>query len=95
MQATREYEVTKFIPFNPVDKKTTATVIGPDGKQMQTCKGAPQVPSQPRALTVRASAGCEPLTPASAMMGWLKRCSVHLLNSLHAGAASHACHAAS
>ena len=43
MQATKQYEVTNFVPFNPVDKKTTATVIGPDGRTMKTCKGAPQV----------------------------------------------------
>ena len=54
LQATRKYQVTKFIPFNPVDKKTTATVIGPDGKQMKTCKGAPQVHGQLCALILLA-----------------------------------------
>ena len=43
MQAIKDYKVTKFIPFNPVDKKTSATVTFPSGETVITCKGAPQV----------------------------------------------------
>ena len=43
MQAVKDYKVTKFIPFNPVDKKTSATVTFPSGETVMTCKGAPQV----------------------------------------------------
>ena len=35
-----------MVPFNPVDKKTTAKVVSPDGKDLIVTKGAPQVPFQ-------------------------------------------------
>jgi len=38
-----DYKVTKFIPFNPVDKRTEATVIAADGKVYRMSKGAPGV----------------------------------------------------
>ena len=31
------------MPFDPVHKRTEATVKGPDGKQFKVAKGAPQV----------------------------------------------------
>lgn len=37
------YEVTDFQPFDPVNKRTQATVRGPDGKVFRVAKGAPQV----------------------------------------------------
>lgn len=37
------YKITKFVPFNPVDKKTTAVAITPGGEPLTTCKGAPQI----------------------------------------------------
>ena len=37
------YKVTHFQPFDPVHKRTEATVQGPDGKTFQVAKGAPQV----------------------------------------------------
>jgi H+-transporting ATPase len=37
------YKVTHFQPFDPVHKRTEATVKGPDGKTFQVAKGAPQV----------------------------------------------------
>lgn len=43
LQAIKGYQITKFIPFNPVDKKTQATVITPSGDKLIACKGAPQV----------------------------------------------------
>ncbi|OFE18337.1 plasma-membrane proton-efflux P-type ATPase [Humibacillus sp. DSM 29435] len=37
------YTVTHFEPFNPVDKRTEATVTGADGTTFKVSKGAPQV----------------------------------------------------
>ena len=39
----KDYKVTKFVPFNPVDKKTIATVTRSDGSQFLASKGAPGV----------------------------------------------------
>jgi H+-transporting ATPase len=36
-------QVIHFMPFDPVHKRTEATVKGPDGKQFFVAKGAPQV----------------------------------------------------
>ena len=46
VQVLKDYQITKFIPFNPVDKKTQATVIMPSGEKLMACKGAPQVGPQ-------------------------------------------------
>jgi H+-transporting ATPase len=42
-QALKEYQVVHFMPFDPVHKRTEATVKGPDGNQFRVTKGAPQV----------------------------------------------------
>ena len=42
-QALSDYQVVHFLPFDPVHKRTEATVKGPDGRQFQVTKGAPQV----------------------------------------------------
>ena len=42
-RATNGYHVLHFLPFDPVHKRTEATVKGPDGKQFGVAKGAPQV----------------------------------------------------
>ena len=42
-QALKPYQVTHFVPFDPVHKRTEATVTGPDGKSFKVTKGAPQV----------------------------------------------------
>jgi H+-transporting ATPase len=42
-KALKGYEVLHFQPFDPVHKRTEATVKGPDGKTFQVAKGAPQV----------------------------------------------------
>jgi H+-transporting ATPase len=39
----KEYQVTHFMPFDPVHKRTEATVKGKDGKTFRVSKGAPQV----------------------------------------------------
>jgi H+-transporting ATPase len=42
-QALKPYQVTHFTPFDPVHKRTEATVKGADGKTFRVTKGAPQV----------------------------------------------------
>ncbi len=42
-QALEGYQVVHFQPFDPVHKRTEATVKAADGKQFQVAKGAPQV----------------------------------------------------
>ena len=42
-QALKGYQVVHFQPFDPVHKRTEATVMGADGKQFKVAKGAPQV----------------------------------------------------
>jgi H+-transporting ATPase len=39
----KAYQVTHFQPFDPVHKRTEATVKGADGKQFYVAKGAPQI----------------------------------------------------
>ena len=41
--ALNRFEVTQFTPFDPVHKRTEATVKGADGKTFKVTKGAPQV----------------------------------------------------
>ena len=50
--ALKEYQVVHFLPFDPVHKRTEATVKGKDGKTFKVTKGAPQV-----VLTMSANAG--------------------------------------
>ncbi|MFA5216792.1 plasma-membrane proton-efflux P-type ATPase [Sulfuricurvum sp.] len=42
-KALKDYHVVHFLPFDPVHKRTEATVKGMDGKQFKVTKGAPQV----------------------------------------------------
>jgi len=42
-QALKDYQVVHFQPFDPVHKRTEATVKGTDGKQFKVTKGAPQI----------------------------------------------------
>ena len=41
--ALKEYQVVHFLPFDPVHKRTEATVKRKDGKTFKVTKGAPQV----------------------------------------------------
>jgi H+-transporting ATPase len=41
--ALKDYQVVHFLPFDPVHKRTEATVKGKDGKMFKVTKGAPQV----------------------------------------------------
>src|SRR5208283_2706558 len=51
-QALKGYEVVHFQPFDPVHKRTEATVKGTDGREFKVAKGAPQV-----VLALSANAG--------------------------------------
>jgi H+-transporting ATPase len=42
-QELKAYQILHFAPFDPVHKRTEATVKGTDGKQFSVAKGAPQV----------------------------------------------------
>ena len=42
-QLLKDYKVVHFKPFDPVHKRTEATVKGSDGKEFMVTKGAPQV----------------------------------------------------
>jgi H+-transporting ATPase len=42
-QALKGYQIVHFQPFDPVHKRTEATVKGRDGKEFKVTKGAPQV----------------------------------------------------
>ncbi len=42
-QDLKSYQVVHFQPFDPVHKRTEATVKGADGKEFKVTKGAPQV----------------------------------------------------
>jgi len=42
-QVLNDYQIIHFQPFDPVHKRTEATVIGTDGKEFKVTKGAPQV----------------------------------------------------
>ena len=50
--ALKDYQVVHFLPFDPVHKRTEATVKGKDGKTFKVSKGAPQV-----VLALSANAG--------------------------------------
>jgi H+-transporting ATPase len=41
--ATQDFQVTHFMPFDPVHKRTEASVKDKDGKEFKVTKGAPQV----------------------------------------------------
>ena len=51
-KALKSYQVLHYQPFDPVHKRTEATVKGTDGKQFHVAKGAPQV-----ILTMSTNAG--------------------------------------
>jgi H+-transporting ATPase len=42
-QVLQGYQVVHFQPFDPVHKRTEASVKGPDGREFKVTKGAPQV----------------------------------------------------
>jgi H+-transporting ATPase len=42
-QVLKDYQLVNFEPFDPVHKRTEATVMSADGKEFKVAKGAPQV----------------------------------------------------
>ncbi len=44
------YQLIHFVPFNAVNKRTEATIKGPDGKQFYVAMGASQVISEWQAM---------------------------------------------
>jgi H+-transporting ATPase len=42
-ESLKSYKIERFQPFDPVHKRTEATVTGADGRTFKTTKGAPQV----------------------------------------------------
>jgi H+-transporting ATPase len=61
-QALKDYQVVHFQPFDPVHKRTEATVKGMDGKEFKTTKGAPQV-------ILELSANAAQVKPTARQMG--------------------------
>ena len=52
------YKQSKFVPFNPTDKYTIATVVPNDGSApFRLMKGAPQVPPHPLHMYLACDAG--------------------------------------
>lgn len=45
---TAGYAVERVVPFNPVDKRTTAVFTTREGRRLHATKGAPQVPFRQR-----------------------------------------------
>ena len=63
-----DYKTTHFLPFDPVGKRTEATVEGPDGYSFKVSKGAPQV-----ILNLAADADQVKETTEKAVDGFAKR----------------------
>ena len=57
-QDMKDYEIVHFLPFDPVHKRTEATVKAKDGKTFKVTKGAPQV-------ILKLSANVEQVKPAA------------------------------
>jgi H+-transporting ATPase len=66
----QEYRVTHFQPFDPVHKRTEATIEGADGGKFKVTKGAPQVIQALAANSVVASAAVEKAIQGFAARGF-------------------------
>jgi H+-transporting ATPase len=64
------YQVTHFQPFDPVHKRTEATLRGPDGQVFRVTKGAPQVILSLAANSGEVQVGAEPAVNAFAARGF-------------------------
>jgi H+-transporting ATPase len=67
-QTLKGYQVVHFQPFDPVHKRTEATVKGVDGKEFKATKGAPQV-----IMELSANAGQVKSVVDEAIDGFAKR----------------------
>src|SRR5271166_6325038 len=68
--ALQGYQVVHFQPFDPVHKRTEATVRGTDGKQFKVAKGAPQVILELSANAAQVKAAVEKAVDAFAARGF-------------------------
>ncbi|MEM7224629.1 MAG: plasma-membrane proton-efflux P-type ATPase [Pseudomonadota bacterium] len=66
----RGYTQSAFVPFDPVGKRTEATVAGPDGKNFKVTKGAPQVIAGMSALDRERSAKADQAVAELAAKGY-------------------------
>ena len=69
-QALKACQIVHFQPFDPVHKRTEATVKGADGKQFQVAKGAPQVILQMANNAAEVGAAVEKAVNAFAARGF-------------------------
>jgi H+-transporting ATPase len=69
-QALKAYDVLHFQPFDPVHKRTEATVKGKDGQAFKVTKGAPQVILALAATTGKAKAAVDKAVKAFAARGF-------------------------
>jgi H+-transporting ATPase len=65
-----QYRVDKFIPFNPVDKRTEACIKGVGGERVYVTKGAPQVIIGMSVIDDREKARAEKLVEDFATRGY-------------------------
>jgi H+-transporting ATPase len=72
-KALKRCQVLHFIPFDPVHKRTEATVKGADGRQFDVAKGAPQVILQMSTNAVDAKADVEKAINEFANRGFRSR----------------------
>ena len=69
-KALQGYQVTHFQPFDPVHKRTEATVKAPDGKIIKITKGAPQVIMQLSGNANQAKSGVDAAVNGFAAKGF-------------------------
>ena len=68
---TREsYRQTAYVPFDPVDKRTEATIADGQGRSFQVTKGAPQVIMQMSGLTDEETKHAQQVVDAFAEQGY-------------------------
>jgi len=66
----KSFDVLHFVPFDPVHKRTEATVKGADGKQFEVAKGAPQVMLEMSANAAAAKAAVDKAVDGFAARGF-------------------------
>jgi H+-transporting ATPase len=69
-KALKSFQIIHFQPFDPVHKRTEATVKDPDGKQFNVAKGAPQVILQMSANANEVKSGVDKAVNEFAVRGF-------------------------
>ncbi|MCU7960070.1 MAG: plasma-membrane proton-efflux P-type ATPase [gamma proteobacterium symbiont of Bathyaustriella thionipta] len=64
------YQQAEFTPFDPVHKRTEASIVDSQGQSFQVCKGAPQVIMQMSALTEEETARAQQVVNGFAEQGY-------------------------